>query len=243
MRDLTVRCEGLTHVYRDDEGAEVQALADVDLRVTPSEAVALVGPSGSGKSTLLTLLAGLVRPTAGRVLVGGAEVTAMSERALLALRARDVGMVLQTPGRNLLPYATAVQNIAFAQRSGKVSHADRKAEATDLLASVGLAEHGGRPARLLSGGQQQRLAVAVALAGRPVLLLADEPTSQLDRRTGDFVLELMLAAREQRGTALVVVTHDRHVSGALDVEYGIHDGELSAGSWLRSATGEDGRPR
>jgi putative ABC transport system ATP-binding protein len=225
-----VVCERLTHVYRDDEGTEVTALNEVELLVRQGEAVALVGPSGAGKSTLLTLLAGLVRPTSGRIAVDGEDVVALSERGLLRLRARKLGMVLQTPGRNILPYATAGQNVAFAQRSGTLTRAERRAEAVELLESVGLEEHADRPARLLSGGQQQRLALAV------------EPTSQLDRGTGDAVIALMLAAREQRGTALVVVTHDRHVSDALDTEYAIHDGRLEpgAGAWLRSPS--HGRP-
>lgn len=229
-----VLCSGLTQIYRTGN-AEVTALDKVDLRVQSGEAVALVGPSGAGKSTLLTLLAGLVRPTSGRIQVQGSDVCAMSERDLLRMRARDVGMVLQTPARNLLPYATARQNVAFAQRFSGVSRRDRRAEASDLLDSVGLGEHADRLAAVMSGGQQQRLALAVALAGRPALLLADEPTSQLDRRTGDAVIALMLAARERHGTALVVVTHDHHVSDALDVEYAIHDGSLVAGPWLASA--------
>jgi putative ABC transport system ATP-binding protein len=223
-----VLCEALTHVYRDDEGSEVTALAEVSLRVSPGETVALLGPSGAGKSTLLMLLAGLVRPTAGRVLVTGREVGELSERALLRFRARSVGLVLQTPGRNLLPYATARQNVQFAQRHGPRARAARREEAEELLASVGLTEQAGRSARLLSGGQQQRLALAVALAGEPAVLLADEPTSQLDRHTGDAVIALMLAARERRGTALVVVTHDPHVSEALDRGYVLRDGHLEA---------------
>jgi ABC-type lipoprotein export system ATPase subunit len=229
-----VLCSGLTHIYRDQD-TQVTALDEVDLRVEDGEAVALVGPSGAGKSTLLTLLAGLVRPTSGRIEVQGSDVRAMSERDLLRMRARDLGMVLQTPARNLLPYATARQNVDFAQRFSGVSRRDRRAQAGDLLDSVGLGDHADRLARVMSGGQQQRLALAVALAGRPAVLLADEPTSQLDRDTGDAVIALMLAARERNGTALVVVTHDHHVSDALDVEYAIHDGSLVAGSWLASA--------
>jgi putative ABC transport system ATP-binding protein len=196
-----VRCERLTHVYRDDTGHEVTALTDVDLEVRPGEAVALVGPSGAGKSTLLTLLAGLVRPTAGRLVVAGHELQTLSERALLRVRAEALGVVLQTPGRNLLPYATVRQNVAFAQRSPGRSRAARATEIESLLDAVALLPWAGTPARHLSGGQQQRLALAVALAGDPPLLLADEPTSQLDRATGETVLELMLAAREERGTA------------------------------------------
>ncbi|HEY0238415.1 MAG TPA: ABC transporter ATP-binding protein [Friedmanniella sp.] len=222
-----VRCEQVTHVYRDDAGSEVVALAGVDLEVRPGEAVALVGPSGAGKSTLLTLLAGLVRPTSGRVVVAGHELGALSERSLLRVRADALGVVLQTPGRNLLPYATAQQNVAFAQRSGPGSRAARSAEVESLLGSVGLLAWAGTSARHLSGGQQQRLALAVALAGDPPLLLADEPTSQLDRVTGEAVLALMLRARDERGTALVVVTHDREVSRRLDAEHTILDGRLS----------------
>lgn len=236
-----VLCSGLTQVYREGD-AEVTALHEVDLRVEGGEAVALVGPSGAGKSTLLTLMAGLARPTSGRIEVQGSNVRAMSERDLLRMRARDVGMVLQTPARNLLPYATSRQNVAFAQRFSGVSRRDRRAEAGDLLDSVGLGDHADRLARVMSGGQQQRLALAVALAGRPAVLLADEPTSQLDRHTGDAVIALMLAARERHGTALVVVTHDHHVSDALDVEYAIHDGSLVAGSWLASAAARGAGP-
>jgi putative ABC transport system ATP-binding protein len=157
-------------------------------------------------------------------------------------RARVGSRVLQTPARNLLPYATVRQNVAFAQRFSAVSRPDRRAEAGDLLDSVGLGEQADRLARVMSGGQQQRLALAVALAGRPAVLLADEPTSQLDRHTGEAVIALMLAARERHGTALVVVTHDHHVSDALNVEYAIHDGSLVAGSWLASAAGRGEGP-
>lgn len=223
-----VVCENLTHTYRDDEGTEVVALRDVDLTVEAGQTVALVGPSGAGKSTLLTLLAGLVRPTVGRIHLAGEEVTAMSERALLHLRARHVGMVLQNPGRNVLPYATARENVAFAQHRGNGTRHDRQAEVAYLLGSVGLTSMTDRAARLLSGGQQQRLALAVALAGRPEVLLADEPTSQLDQQAGEGIVTLLLDARDRYGTALVVVTHDRRVSESLDVEYAINDGLLTA---------------
>ena len=222
-----VRCETVRHVYRDTDGAEVVALDDVDLEVAPGQAVALVGPSGSGKSTLLTVLAGLVRPTSGRVSIAGTDLAGLGERALLGLRARSLGVVLQTPGRNVLPYASARRNVAFAQRAGDGSRDARRSEADALLDAVGLLPQAATAARHLSGGQQQRLALAVALAGDPPLLLADEPTSQLDRATGEIVLELLLRAREERGTALVVVTHDREVSARLDVEHAIADGRLS----------------
>ena len=233
--------EAVTQVYRDDLGTEITALDSVDLVVQRGEAVALVGPSGAGKSTLLTMLAGLARPSSGSIRVNDQEITSMREGALRRLRARDVGVVLQSPGRNVLPYATAHDNVVFAQRSGRLNRAQRRHEVEQLLDTVGLREHMHRPARFLSGGQQQRLAVAVALAGRPALLLADEPTSQLDRHTGDAVVDLMLRVREELGTTLVVVTHDHHLSDALDVAYAIHDGVLQDASWTaRSPEGEAG---
>ena len=225
--EAVVRCTQVTHVYRDDAGSEVTALAGVDLEVRPGEAVALVGPSGAGKSTLLTLLAGLVKPTSGQVVVAGHDLGTLSERALLRVRARSLGVVLQTPGRNLLPYATARQNVAFAQRSEGGARPGGADEVDGLLDAVGLLPVARRSARHLSGGQQQRLALAVALAGNPPLLLADEPTSQLDRVTGATVLELMLQFRAERGTALVVVTHDHEVSARMDTEHTIADGRLS----------------
>lgn len=225
-REAAVECVSLTHVYPDIDGADLTALDSVDMCIRAGEAVALVGPSGAGKSTLLTLLAGLTRPTSGQVRVVGQDVTAMSEGALRRLRARRLGVVLQTPARNVLPYATARENVQFAQRFTDTGRAERRAEAVELLLTVGLGDRVDDPAGRLSGGEQQRLAVAVALAGRPAVLLADEPTSQLDRETGAGVVDLLLSARERRGTTLVVVTHDRHVSDALDVAYGIHEGRL-----------------
>jgi len=151
-----VLCSGLTHIYRDQD-TRVTALDEVDLRVEGGEAVALVGPSGAGKSTLLTLLAGLVRPTSGRIEVQGRDVRAMSERDLLRMRARDLGMVLQTPARNLLPYATARQNVDFAQRFSGVSRRDRRAQAGDLLDSVGLGDQADRLADPISRRWYTRL--------------------------------------------------------------------------------------
>jgi putative ABC transport system ATP-binding protein len=244
---LAVDCTGLTHVYRDDARQSlVVAVDDVDLRIPRGEAVALVGPSGAGKSTLLGLLAGLVRPTRGRIHVAGNDVATMTERDLLRMRAHDVGVVLQTPGRNLLPYASARLNIGFAQRRARAGRRERRAEVDALLAAVGLGARADVDARTLSGGQQQRLALAVALAGRPTVLLADEPTSQLDRRSGAAIIDLMLAARDRWGTTLVVVTHDPRVSEALDVEYAVHAGALVPGPHPRRVVeggGTSGRGR
>jgi putative ABC transport system ATP-binding protein len=211
---LGVQCDQLRHVYEVD-GAEVVALHDVDLTVRAGESVALLGPSGSGKSTLLTLLAGLLRPTSGRLFVGGDDTTKMSERELLNLRAQRIGILVQGPGRNLLPYGTAVDNVRFAQRGVRGFRRADLPEPTRLLAQLGLGGLAGTPAGRMSGGEQQRLAVALAMANAPGLLLADEPTSQLDHSNRDRVIEMLQTITDQFGTTLIAVTHDEDVARSL----------------------------
>jgi putative ABC transport system ATP-binding protein len=215
-----VRCDGVVQIYKTRQ-TEVVALRDIDLVIEEGESVAFLGPSGAGKSTLLWLLAGLMRPSAGRLWLGGTEIGGLGPRALDRLRAAQIGVVLQNPARNLIPYASAVQNVAFAQRA--VRRRDRRPEG-ELLDRVGLTEVRDSPAGRLSGGEQQRLAVAVALANRPRLLLADEPTSQLDGVTGQAVIELI---GELGGTS-VVVTHDVRVSEAMSRTVTIRDGRIGA---------------
>lgn len=220
---LGVQCDQLRHVYEID-GAEVVALYDVDLTVRSGESVALLGPSGSGKSTLLTLLAGLLRPTSGRLFIGGDDTTRMSERELLNLRAQRIGVVVQGPGRNLLPYGTAEDNIRFAQRGVRGFRRGDLPVPLELLASLGLGALARTPAGKMSGGEQQRLSVALAMAGAPGLLLADEPTSQLDRLSRDRVIEMLQAITGRFGTTLIAVTHDPEVADALGRTVTIEEG-------------------
>ncbi len=225
MTGVGVTSRGLVYIYRL-EGYDVVALSGVDLDIAPGESVALLGPSGSGKSTLLALLAGLLRPAAGRLVVGQHDLVRAGPAELQALRATDVGVVLQGASRNLLPYLTAEQNVRFAQRgsSRKQLPAPR-----DVLAMVGLSARGrnrARPQRL-SPGERQRLALAVGLATRPGLLLADEPTSQLDPRARDEVL-IALDAVRRAGTTVVVVTHDPDVGRQLGRTVTIRDGRVGA---------------
>jgi len=222
---LSVRCESVTHAYAA-EGDAVLALDGVDLEIGAGETVALLGPSGSGKSTLLALLAGLLRPTAGRLCVGSHDVHRMTERELLGMRSLDVGIVLQNPGRNLLAYASALDNVAFAQLAGRQRRRSPSRSAMALLETLGLAAVAGARAGLLSGGEQQRLALAVGLANGAGLLLADEPTSQLDGANRDSVVSLFQAANVEFGTTLVVVTHDPEIGRALDRTVGLRDGRV-----------------
>src|ERR1700743_624555 len=182
----TVQCDGLVQVY-GTLGQEVTALRGIDLTVPAGDTVALLGPSGAGKSTLLWLLAGLLRPTAGRVEVCGRRVNDLTRRSAAALRLHDVGVVLQNPGRNLLANETATGNIMFAQRPAHPGRAASRRRAAELLEAMGLARVARRQAGRLSGGEQQRLAVAVALANRPRLLLADEPTKPAGPAAGPTV--------------------------------------------------------
>jgi putative ABC transport system ATP-binding protein len=222
-----VRCENLVHVY-GTPGNEVAALRGVDLVIEPGEMVALLGPSGAGKTTLLWHLAGLLKPTAGTVEVGGRPLSGFSGRALTSMRLREVGLLLQNPASNLLPSQSATGNVLFAQAPTRRSRRVKRRRAADLLDRVGLASAAHRTAGLLSGGEQQRLAVAVALANGPRLLLADEPTSQLDPESAGDVIELIQAANASLGTTVVAVTHDPEVAAALGRTITIRDGRVGA---------------
>ncbi len=227
MTEAMVRCEGLVQVY-GTPGQEVTALRGVDLTVAEGETVALLGPSGSGKSTLLWLLAGLLPPTAGLVEVGGRRLTELNARSAANLRLREIGMVMQNPGRNLLPYETAAGNVMFAQAPTRRTGRVKRRRTVALLDAVGLARVAHRPAGRLSGGEQQRLALAVALANGPRLLLADEPTSQLDRESATAVTDLIGAAHDDLGTTVIVVTHDPALGASFGRTVTIRDGRVGA---------------
>jgi ABC-type lipoprotein export system ATPase subunit len=218
--------EGLFHLYAL-EGREVVALQGVDFAVEGSEMVALLGPSGSGKSTMLSILGGLERPSAGTVLYEGVDITKLAEAQLTLLRRRQLGFVWQVPARNLLPYASAWDNLELPMLLSGLPGGRRRRRGRVLLEAVGLERSASLPIRALSGGEQQRLAVAVALANNPPLLLADEPTSQLDRAGVDRVVELLREAREDLGTTVVLVTHDGAVAAKMDRTVTIRDGRVS----------------
>jgi ABC-type lipoprotein export system ATPase subunit len=218
--------EKLRRVY--DNGDEtVVALDDVDLVVPGSTTAAIVGPSGSGKSTLVTILAGLQRPTSGRVLLGDLDLSAMTERELLAVRAGPLSVVAQNPNRNLLPYGTATDNIVFAGRGARGRRRPNLPQPIELLARLNLSAIADVQADRLSGGERQRLALAAGLASRPDLLLADEPTSQLDGWNRDAVAELLGRINQEFGTTILVVTHDQSVADSLDRSFRMAGGRLA----------------
>ncbi len=194
----------------------------IDLAVNPGEFVAILGPSGSGKSTLLGLMAGLDRPTEGQVLVDGATIQDLSEDALALLRRSTIGFVFQS--FQLLDNLTARENILLPLELRDDPEAEKRAD--ELLSQVGLSERGHHYPAQLSGGEQQRVAVARAFAPRPRILLADEPTGNLDTATGTVVLELLSRLRSEAGTTLVLVTHDPSVAALADRSVHLLDGRI-----------------
>lgn len=227
MTGLAVVCRRVMHIYRA-EGGDVVALAGVDLDIAPGEMVALVGPSGSGKSTLIALLAGLMRATAGRVQIGLVDIGRVSDAELSRLRGTDLGVVLQGASRNLLPYASVLSNLWLAQRrAAQVRPADLEPP-EKILALLGLTGMGHRRVRDLPPGAAQRVAIAVGIAASPGLLLVDEPTSRLDRRARDEVLDAITTVNEERGTTVVAVTHDPDVGARLGRAVTIRDGRVGS---------------
>ena len=225
---LSVRCHGLVHLYRTVEGHDVVALQGVDLSIAAGERVAMLGPSGSGKSTLMTLFGGIQRPSAGQIYLDDHNIARMSEGELTKLRSTRVSTILQGAYRNLLPYATAVQNVAFAQLG--VPRRRRRELRTPmlLLDRLQLTEQAHQPVGALSGGQRQRLALACAVANGPALLLADEPTSQLSHGDRDELLDLLHEVAEEHGTTVVVVTHDADVAATFPRTITIKGGRVGA---------------
>ncbi|HEY1532216.1 MAG TPA: ABC transporter ATP-binding protein [Galbitalea sp.] len=220
-----LRSSGLGRDY-GRKGAEVHALVDASLEIFPGELVVLRGPSGSGKTTLLNLLGGLDRPTAGRVWLGEQDLSRASEDELSELRTTRFGFVFQSFA--LLPMLTASENIEVPLRGVRADPAARDARVRELLTMVGLEGHANQRPDQLSGGQQQRVGIARALANRPDVLIADEPTGQLDSRTAVAMMELISALVHQEGSAAVVSTHDPRMAEYADRTIEIRDGRLSA---------------
>ncbi|MGI9822572.1 ABC transporter ATP-binding protein [Agromyces sp. Marseille-Q5079] len=222
-----ILCSDLVRIFTAD-GVEIQALQGLNLRVDPGEMVAVVGASGSGKSTLLTILSGLDTATAGSASVAGHDLLAMRSRERVEYRRRTVGFVWQQTSRNLLPYLTAAENVALAMNVARTfAGAARASRIGDLLDLLEVGEFRDRRPAELSGGQQQRVAIAVALANAPLVLLADEPTGELDEATSASVLEAMRSVNEELGVTTLIVTHDPTVSGHVRRTVQIRDGRTS----------------
>jgi putative ABC transport system ATP-binding protein len=242
MSDPLIVCDNLIKIYELD-AVEVVALQGIDLTVQPAEVLALVGASGSGKTTLLNILGGLDRPSSGRVLVAGYDLRQMSDRALDHYRARVVGFVWQQKARNLIPYLTIEQQIALPMMLQGVGGQARRHWTRALMEAVGLTERAGHRLAELSGGEQQRVAIAIALANRPRLLLADEPTGELDSGTAATIFDLFHTLSQTFGLTVVIVSHDPHITTHVDRVVMIHDGRTASETRrLRRAHGEGAHP-
>ena len=204
---------------------EIHVLGGLDLEIPDGEFLALMGPSGSGKSTLLNLIGGLDRPSQGTVEIGGERIDELSDRRLAAWRARHVGLVFQF--YNLMPVLTAQKNVELPLLLTHLSRSERKKRAAIALDVVGLSNRNGHYPRTLSGGEQQRVGIARAIVTDPTILLCDEPTGDLDRKSGDEVLDLLQALNRGQGKTIVMVTHDIHAAARASRTLYLNKGRLS----------------
>ena len=222
MSDPVIRCRQLSRTFGEGTGA-VQVLRELDMDIGPGESVAIVGASGSGKSTLLHLLAGLDQPDAGRIEFLGQEISTLEDRALARLRNEHLGFVYQM--HHLLPEFSALENVAIPKMISGATQQEARQAAMTLLDRVGLTARATHRPGALSGGERQRVAVCRALAMEPDVILADEPTGNLDPHTAQGVFRLLREMNEERGGALVLVTHDHELASAMEVRYQLLDGQ------------------
>lgn len=218
-----LQCSGLSKIYRDD-AADVQVLNQLDFAIQSGEHVAILGASGSGKSTLLHLLGALDKPTEGQVLFEGQDIFALNEKQVAEFRNQALGFVYQF--HHLLPEFTAQENAAMPLMIAGVPRKSAMLQAADMLEKVGLSERLTHKPAKLSGGERQRVAIARALVNRPKLVLADEPTGNLDEKTGESIYQLLRQLRDTLDTSFVVVTHDKELANRLDRVLLLKEGEL-----------------
>jgi len=215
----------ISKIYKSGDG-QVKAVDNISLSVDDSQFVSIIGKSGSGKSTLLSLLGALDKPTEGTIEVGGQDITRLSDHSLTGYRARSIGFVFQS--YNLVPNLTAIENVMLPMEFAGVLKSERRPRAEELLEQVGIdADKQQRLPARLSGGEQQRVAIARALANKPKLILADEPTGNLDSVNGKMIFDLLHSLARKQNTTIVVVTHDLSIAGKTDKTFTLEDGRLA----------------
>lgn len=220
-----ITCEGIFKIYKSKE-VEVLALQGLDLTIEQGELVAIIGNSGSGKSTLLNIIGGLDKPSAGSVIIDGINLGKMNNKELQQYFLKTVGFVWQNNARNLIPYLTAVENVEMPMILAKEK--EKRSRALELLKGVGLEHRINSKLQELSGGEQQRVAIALALANRPRVLLADEPTGSVDSLQTKKIMEVFKKINQQEGVTIVIVTHDQELSKMVDRVINIRDGRVSS---------------
>ena len=220
-----IECENLVKIYKTKD-IEVLALQGLELTVEEGELMAIIGNSGSGKSTFLNMIGGLDRPSAGRLIVDGKDLFKLSEKELVDYKRNTVGFVWQNNGRNLLPYLSAIENVEMPMLFADPK--DKRKRAEELLELVGMSHRAHSKLNQLSGGEQQRIAIAIALANRPKLLLADEPTGSVDLKTSEYILDVFRKLNKELGLTIVIVTHDKHLASKVNRVVAIRDGKTSS---------------
>ena len=223
--DPIIQCDNLVKIYKTKD-IEVLALQGLEISIDRGELMAIIGNSGSGKSTFLNMIGGLDRPSAGKLIVDGKDLFKLNERQLVDYKRRTVGFVWQNNARNLLPYLTAWQNVQMPMLFDKGER--KKQRALELLRMVGLSKRKNNRLSQLSGGEQQRVAIAIALANNPKILLADEPTGAVDVKTGAYILDMFRDINKSTGLTVVIVTHDRMLSKKVHRVAAIRDGKISS---------------
>ncbi len=225
MSENIIMCENLVKIYKTKD-IEVVALQGLDLNIAEGELMAIIGYSGSGKSTFLNMIGGLDRPSAGKLTVDGKDLFKLNEQELVKYKRNTVGFVWQNNARNLVPYLNAVQNVCLPMTFGTEKHKTERA--LELLEMVGMSHRKNSRLSQLSGGEQQRIAIAIALANNPRILLADEPTGSVDARTGNYILDVFRELNRNLGLTIVIVTHDRMLSKKVNRVVAIRDGKTSS---------------
>lgn len=230
--DVMILCENLVKIYKTAD-TEVLALQGLELKVEKGEFVAIIGSSGSGKSTFLNLIGGLDRPSAGKLYVDGLDLFKLNEKQYVKYKQETVGFVWQNNARNLFPYLTAIENVCLPMLFNKTKE-DKQKKALDLLKLVGMEHRKDSKLNQLSGGEQQRIAIAIALANSPKLLLADEPTGSVDQKTSDDILEVFRKLNRELGTTIIIVTHDVNLAEKVNRVIMIRDGKTSSERVIKS---------
>ncbi len=223
--EIMIQADNLVKIYKTKD-LEVLALQGLDLTVEKGELVAIIGNSGSGKSTFLNMIGGLDKPSAGKLFVDGKNLFTMNEKQLVEYKRDTVGFVWQNNARNLLPYLTALENVMTPMQL--TNRKDKREWALELLELVGMSHRKNNRLQQLSGGEQQRIAIAIALANEPKLLLADEPTGSVDRKTADYIYDLFVRLNQEKGQTIVIVTHDTTLAKKVKRVVAIRDGKISS---------------
>ncbi|WP_281085904.1 ABC transporter ATP-binding protein [Eubacterium ruminantium] len=225
-KDYIVQCDGLVKLYKTNE-VEAMALQGLELNIERGELIAIIGKSGSGKSTLLNIIGALEQPSAGKIIIDGEDLSLMSRKELEKLRRKKIGFIWQKSSQNLFPYMTAVENVESQLYYQKMSKAERRKKALELLDEVGLKDKADSFPREMSGGEQQRVTIAAALIKDPEILLADEPTGAVDTKTSDMIQNLFRKLNQERGITVIIVTHDISLANKVNRVVMISDGRVT----------------